>query len=79
MNRKYCCPKKTGLIRGFEVTLTCTGMSKNADLAHYFLPDFWTLEKLSKMPVINGLRGITWGPKIGQRKVTDLDGLYLYP
>jgi hypothetical protein len=52
-----------------------TGMSKNADLAHYFLPDFWTLEKLSKMPVINGLRGITWGPKIGQRKVTDLDGL----
>jgi hypothetical protein len=51
------------------------GMSKNADLAHYFLPDFWTLKKLSKMPVINGLRGIRRSLKIGQRKVTDLDGL----
>jgi hypothetical protein len=40
------------------------------------LPDFWALEKLSEMPVMNGLQDIMRGPKIGQRKVTDLDGLY---
>jgi hypothetical protein len=52
-------------------------VSKNADLTQYFLPDFWTLEKLSKVPIIDGLRGITRGPKIGQRKVAYLDSLDL--
>jgi hypothetical protein len=51
------------------------GVFKNADLTQSFLPDFWTLEKLSKIPIINGLRGITRGPKIGQRKVAYLDSL----
>jgi hypothetical protein len=55
------------------------GVSKNADLEHYFLPDFWALEKLSKMPVMNGLQDIIRGPKIGQRKIIDLDSLnHLY-
>jgi hypothetical protein len=40
-----------------------------------FLPDFWALEKLGEMSAINGLRYIMRGPKIGQKKVTDLDGL----
>ena len=39
------------------------------------MPDFWALEKLSKMPVMNGLQNIMRGPKIGQIKVTDLDSL----
>jgi hypothetical protein len=35
-------------------------------------------EKLSKMPVIGGFRAIICGPKIGQRKFADLDGLLLF-
>jgi hypothetical protein len=34
-------------------------------------------EKLSKIPVIGGFRAIICGPKIGQRKFIDLDGLSL--
>jgi hypothetical protein len=34
-------------------------------------------EKLNKIPVMNGFRAIICGPKIGQIKFADLDGLDL--
>jgi hypothetical protein len=33
-----------------------TGVSKNADLTQYSLPDFLTLDKLSKIPVHKGYK-----------------------
>ena len=50
-------------------------MSKNAVLAHYFLPNFWTRNNCAKHPVVDAFRTIMRGPKIGQRKFTNLDSL----